>query len=299
MKIALCTTFYPGVEPFLRDWYRSVLRQTDPDYHLWIALDAIEPNQAIDAIGTIPEANWVKAEKDDTPALVRQRVLLPIIEQYDAVVLVDSDDILHPNRIANARLALGKYELVACALRLVDAHGKALNAELNLPSGKTPDTTLPRHNIFGFSNTAWRCELLKRCMPIPGDVEIVDWFLATRAWLLGANIAFDSTVAMDYRQHESNMTQVRAPFDHAQVKRDTERARHHFRIVKSSSISGTIKQRVDELESVARDIEMFAERILSNPARFDHYLRGLNSLKSEPLWWLCVAPPALKHHWSD
>jgi hypothetical protein len=82
---------------------------------------------------------------------------------------------------------------------------------------------MPLRNAFGLSNTAYRCDLLRRCLPIPASAWAVDWFLATRAWLLGATIEADPVVRMDYRQHGANMASVRPPFDEARVRVDADR----------------------------------------------------------------------------
>ena len=75
-------------------------------------------------------STWVLAQPGDTPAQVRQRLLERIVKACDGVVLVDSDDILHPNRVASARLALQHSDMVGCALRLVDTQGQALGIDL-------------------------------------------------------------------------------------------------------------------------------------------------------------------------
>ena len=104
-RIAVYTTIYPGVEVYLPDWYRSVRAQTDQDFQLWIGLDGIEAGAVETVIGTHLDAVWVPSEPDNTPARIRQRSLAQIVEDFDAVVLVDSDDILHPTRVAAARAA--------------------------------------------------------------------------------------------------------------------------------------------------------------------------------------------------
>ena len=49
------------------------------------------------------------------------------METCSGVVLVDSDDLLHPSRVAAARAALQASELAGCALCLIDQHGKDLD----------------------------------------------------------------------------------------------------------------------------------------------------------------------------
>jgi hypothetical protein len=298
-SLALCTAFYPGVKPFLGDWFRSFKQQTDGDVQLWIALDAMEISEALDILGSDPGANWVQADSGDTPALVRQRLLEQVVATCDAVVLVDSDDILHPNRVAAARSSLQHSDLTGCALRLVNAQGGDMGgAGLNLPPGTRPEAILPRNNIFGLSNTAWRSSALQHCLPIPAAVEIVDWFLATRAWLCGLRLSFDTTVYMDYRQHGENMVRVLAPFSKEQLARDTARALRHFHLIRETPIHGILAARQAQLEEVVVDIDRFCAHVLRDEEQLSAYVDALNALNPEPLWWSSVAHPALKYLWS-
>jgi len=298
-RLALCTTIYPGVEPYLRDWHAALLHQTDQDFQLWIALDGLSVDQVALAMGVLPDAVWIHAEAGDTPAMIRQRVLAPLTREYDGVVLVDSDDLMHPGRVAAARADLEKFELVACALRLVDQAGRDLGQTFSLPSQTAPDSILPRHNVFGLSNTAWRCAVLAKCLPIPAEVEIVDWFLATRAWLMGAELGFDPVIGMDYRQHTSNMVRTCGSIDSRQVIRDTERVRRHFRLIRAAPPEGAIQSRLIQISREADDIERFAALIIPSPELLDKYTCALNKLGLAPMWWSSVANPALKQLWSD
>lgn len=296
--LGVYTTIYPGVEAYLQDWYRSVREQSDRDYQLWIGLDTLPVDVAIDAMGGDPGATWVTAVPGDTPAQIRQQALERIVETCEGVVLVDSDDILHPSRVAAAREALSSSDLAGCALRLVDHEGADLRLTFGLPPMVRPEDLLPRNNVFGFSNSAVRTNLLRRCLPIPAMAVLVDWFLATKAWLYGARLAFDEIARMDYRQHGANMTQVRPPFSSRQIIRDTERVLHHFQIVRASSPVGFMPGRLTELESVAADVELFYREIAFYPARLECYTQALNALELTPLWWSSVAHPALRQMWT-
>ena len=94
-----------------------------------------------------------------------------------------------------------------------------------------PNPTLPRTNAFGLSNTAYRSDVLRACLPIPAAAALVDWYLITMAWLQGARLAFDPTPRMDYRQHGANMARIRSPFTAERVRADTALVREHFRLV--------------------------------------------------------------------
>jgi hypothetical protein len=299
LRIAVYTTIYPGVETYLPDWYRSIRAQTDRDFELWIGLDGIEASAVEAAIGTHLEAVWVPSEPGNTPARIRQRSLAQIVENFDAVVLVDSDDILHPSRVEAARDALQTSELAACALQLVDEHRRDLGTILTVPGRTNPDNILPRNNIFGFSNSAYRSELLRRCLPVPADVALVDWFLATKAWLMGAKLAFDPMVRMEYRQHGANMAPIRFPFDSNQVIRDTKRVLEHYRLLQASPIENLLPDRWAEVQEAAADVQLFSEHVVSDPNKLANYVCNLNNLKLEVVWWRDVAQPALRWMWKD
>lgn len=297
--MAVYTTIYPGVEMYLTDWYRSVREQTDQDFQLWIGLDGIEATAVEAAIGSRLDVVWVPSEPGSTPALIRQGSLAQIIEDFDAVVLVDSDDILHPTRVAAARAALQTSELAACALRLVDQNRHDLRTTLTLPEQTAPDSILPRNNVFGFSNSAYRSELLRRCLPVPTEVALVDWFLATKAWLLGARLAFDPVVRMDYRQHGANMAPIRFPFDANQVIRDTKKVRDHYRLLQTSRFENVLPDRWAQVQEAAADVQLFSEQVTSQPSKLEDYVRNLNRLEPEVVWWWDVAQPALQWMWKD
>jgi hypothetical protein len=297
MKIAVSTTIYPAAEPFLRDWYASLLAQSDQNYELWIGLDDIEPEDVQRIVGCRFPANWVASTPGDTPSRVRERVIKQTFGRCDGIVFVDCDDVLHPSRIAGALAMLESNELAGCALRLVDNYRNELGLTLNLPAGSSPEELLPRHNIFGLSNSAYRTELLRNCLPIPGKVVLVDWFLATKAWLMNAKIGFDPVVRMDYRQHGRSMAHVRFPVEPDQVIQDTELVREHFRFVLGSRPQNALTERMEKLKRIALDVELFCERIVQRREELQSYVEALNLLNPTPLWWLTVAHPALASMW--
>jgi hypothetical protein len=297
MPLAVYTTIYPGVEIYLRDWCDSLRRQTDQDFQLWIGLDTLERSAVQNVLGPDIVANWVIATSGSTPAAIRQQSLSRIIEVCTDVVLVDSDDLLHPTRIAAARRDLNSNELTGCALCIVDQAGKDLDTVFGLPSKQAVDDVFPRNNIYGFSNSAFRSDLLRRCLPIPPAAKLVDWFIATKAWLFGATLGFDSTPRMYYRQHSENTARVRFPFSPAQVLSDTALVRQHFEFILAEAESGFLASRKSLVDQVASDVEKFHREIVLHPYRLKEYVQALNRLQPAPVWWSCVANPALGHMW--
>jgi hypothetical protein len=299
MTLAIYTTIYPGLEAYLADWHRSLQQQTDQDFQLWIGLDMLRSESVTKMLGSDLNANWVVAPSGATPAQIRQQALARIVETCSEVVLVDSDDLLHSSRVAAARADLRDGELAGCSLRLIDHQGKDLGLTFGLPQQLGPEDVFPRNNVFGFSNSAFRSHLLRRCLPIPASAVLVDWFLATQAWLLGAKMVFDRVPRMDYRQHPVNTARVRFPVSPDQVISDTALVRQHFQLLLTQPKRDLVADRVAALENVAAEIEEFHHRVALQPAQLDGYVQALNALSPAPLWWSCVAYPALGYMWAS
>jgi hypothetical protein len=296
--IALYTAVYPGAARFLSAWYASALAQTDRDFDLWISLDGMTEAAVVAQVGHPPAATFVIAEAGSTPAQVRQQALTRIAESYDAVVLVDSDDLLHADRVAAARASLEGADVAACGLRLVDEGGQALGASLVIPGDSNPGSTLPRTNAFGLSNTAYRCDILRACLPIPAAATLVDWYLVTMAWLRDARLAFDPTARMDYRQHGANVARIRPPFTAERVRKDTALVGEHFRLVLGNLPPGALPTRATHVREAAADVATFERRVVHDPAALSRYVRELNAAPPPLLWWASVAHPPLRSLWS-
>lgn len=296
-ELAIYTTIYPGVEQYVADWYQSLCQQTDQEYQLWIGLDTLDGNAVERVLGSRVDAHWVETPRGSTPAKIRDFALSRIVKDCAAVVLVDSDDVLFPSRVAAARRQLERCDLGGCALRLIDFDGRDLRQTFNLPEEVTPDEVFPRCNVFGFSNSIYRAELLRRCLPIPDEATLVDWFLSTRAWLLGANFDFDREPRMSYRQHSSNTAHVRLPFRKEQVFAHTELVRRHFKLVLATPSNDFVGERYTELARAHDDVAKFWSEIVCEPKKLESYVEALNQAVSLPIWWTSVAFPALGHMW--
>ena len=191
-------------------------------------------------------------------------------------------------------------DLAACALNIVDESGQPLGYEFDFDPALKLLQILPGNNVFGFSNSAYRCELLERCLPIPKDAVLVDWYLATRAWLVGAELSFDHYVRMKYRQYDANTARVRLPFRPDQILSDSLLVRRHFQLVLASGgQEHFLPGRWAEFLRVARDIEQFERYINRSQANLNAYLESLNRAVKQPIWWTSVAYSPLAHIWKQ
>jgi hypothetical protein len=301
-RLALYTTVYPAVLPYLGDWYASVRAQTDGDFDLWIGVDALGDDEVLAALGLAPSdpatatARLVRAPEGATSAQVRANVIDRMVYAYDGVIFTDSDDMLHPTRVAAARAALESCDVAACALRMVDEEGGDLGVNFGPAADEDPVEMLPRNNVFGLSNTAYRTEILRRCLPIPADNPLVDWLLATRAHALGARMVFDPAPLMSYRQHGENIARVLPPFSHGEVDAASRHVIRHYR----SLLEGP--PRLDDaqhemIDAESRRVREFQLALAESAERRQRYIEALNALPPRYVWWWCVANPKLEEVW--
>lgn len=295
---AVYTTVYPAARPFLRHWYESVCQQSDCDFDLWIGADGITADEVSACLGEEPSAHWVLSGLGESGASLRLRAMELIIERYDAVIFVDSDDALINSRVASARQALLTHDVAGCALRVIDDAGRETGLVFGPEDGWSPAQLLSRHNVFGLSNTAYRASVLRRCLPFPRKCTLVDWFLATRAWMEGADLYFDRVPRMLYRQHENNTARVIPPFQASDIRRATRRVLEHFDFILplAAHRSGGFGQ---SLEDACRDITVFERTVCASPSLLADYTRALNRLQPRFVWWWAVANPQLEHLWKN
>ncbi|HET7601970.1 MAG TPA: hypothetical protein VFK36_03070 [Gemmatimonadales bacterium] len=297
-RLALYTTMYPGVEPYLRDWYTSVRAQTESGFELCVGLDGLSPADVTRAVGLEFQARWIPGARPTTPARLRSDAITQLVRDYDAVIFVDSDDVLLPARVAAARQQLARADVTGCALEIMDHAGQPVGAQFCPPSGIASATLLPRWNVFGLSNTAYRSATLDACLPVPDDCVLVDWLLATRAWSNGARLEFDATPHMRYRQYDANLAPVLQPFSGHQVLIATSRVLEHYRCMLDVEWELGRHERA-ALEAERRRVSTFDAAVRRDKSRLDAYVTALNRLPAMHVWWWQVAHPDLEHVWSN
>lgn len=296
-RIAVHSTAYPGSLRFANAWYESVVHQTDRAFDLWISLDGVSRDDVARAAGAMPSATWLEPAPGTPPSLIRQEALERMVGRYDYVIPMDADDLFLPSRIEAARRGLETADIAACALAVIDEDGRDLGITFGPPAGTDPVAALPVHNVFGFSNSAWRADVLQRCLPIPADCVLFDWLLATRAWSLGAKLCFDGVPRMRYRQYRSNTAAVLTPFTGDQIRVATGRVLAHYALVLGDAwpLAEPVRLRV----AAARDRCLVFAAAMDDPVRLDRYVGALNRLPPRFVWWWSVANPELEELWTS
>ncbi len=297
-RLALFTTGYPEGERYFSDFFHSVFSQTDKKIDLWIGLDRIEERVVSDYLIKKIPVSFLERKNNESTIALRQRAIKEMIEKYPGIIFVDSDDILAPSRVAAARSNLIKYDVYGCAMKIIDENGADLNISFQVPQKSDFLSLLPRFNIFGMSNTAYSSEMIRQCLPFPKDCILLDWFVATRAWARDARMYFDRVQRMSYRQHSSNTARVIPPFTQEQIIKSTDLVLKHYTLVLNNIPELPDSKRI-LIENAQHSVASFNQIIKESQEILQAYIRELNKLPPNHIWWSCVAHPDLEEIWKN
>jgi hypothetical protein len=73
----------------------------------------------------------------------------------------------------------------------------------------------------------------------------------------------------------------------------------HFCLLEAWPTENALPDRQAQVEEVAADVQLFSERVVSQPKKLGDYVRNLNILEPQAVWWWDVAQPALAWMWKD
>lgn len=295
MRTLLYSTIFPASIAYFDSFWQSIKDQTDKDFDICFALDDISQETITSKTGNTP-IRFIFGQ-NDTAASLRERALMKLCPDYDAVILVDSDDVLLPTRVSAAKEALETNDVYACALNLINEQGQALNKTFSCPVIASWEGFLSKVNVYGFSNTAYRSELLSQLFPIPRETVMVDWLVATKALALGANLYFDTSPHMLYRQYDNNTARVLSPYKAEQITKASALVLHHYGYALEDDIIKSKASLVTLLKERQQELTQFS-KLLEEPEQLERYTGALNELKDVFMWWECIAHPDLEILWT-
>jgi hypothetical protein len=283
---------------FVPDWYRSVEIQENQTFDLWIGLDAVTPEEVQAVIGTKRPVRWLAGASCNSPAQIRLRAMQAMVQEYEFIVFSDSDDVMYSARVEKTLSQLNDYDVVACAMDFMDERGESQGITFRPAGAMDPARLLIHHNVFGLSNSAYRADVLRQCLPFDRNCELIDWLLATRALNLGARMTFDYTPAMSYRQYSANAAPALPPFTQSHVLRLTEKVVLHYQLLLQNAASLRENLRL-QLSDALNQARRFYSAMRQSEKRLSEYVKNLNSLQPEYIWWWCVANRSLEHIWNQ
>jgi hypothetical protein len=205
-QTAIFSVIFPGNLPYFDYFLESLTQQSDQDFELFLLCDHIP---GIDDRLEKYKQRFpiVMHHLTGSIAGVREKGLDMILHSsYQYIVFADTDDILGPQRVANAVAALEQAPIAVTDPALIDEKGKILQKQLW--SGRIADQTLfDRHfiensNVVGLGNAAIRLEILKP-VSLPDDLVAVDWYLFYNL-MHDLQCVFIHDGGCFYRQHQTN-----------------------------------------------------------------------------------------------
>lgn len=209
MKSTVVLTFtYPSVKEYFDEFLKSMNAQTERNFDLIIVNDGLE--NVADKVGDFPLLDISIFNCEKTPAKNREFGLRLVKEKgYKYCILADSDDCFSENRVADSVKVLQNSDIVANDLTISNNKGTILIEKYfskRLVDGYIiPREFLREKNILGFSNTAFKTELIDFDIIIPEDLRIVDWYFYTLLLNKGCKATFTSKSITYYRQSDNNI----------------------------------------------------------------------------------------------
>ena len=275
--ICLFTVVYPGCEPFLPRFFKSVKTQTVQDFDLIILNDGMaNPEEFIpvqkDRVHLIPV--------DDTIAKVREKGLeLLIHSDYDKIIFADADDFFSKNRIEMAAIALETVDIYVNDLSNVNMDGDLIQAgyfskRLN-DDFKIEKEFLLQKNITGLGNTSVRRSALKS-IEIPKSTIAVDWMIFTEMLNRNCTATFNNNSFTYYRQHETNTVGF--------SKVNSKRVRHALKVhFQNAEYFASVSQQHQNHLNKLKELDTFLSEQEEN---FKDYLSKIKqNLHRHPFWW--------------
>jgi len=291
--VAVYSVVYPAALRFFAGFWRGLVDDLDADATVYLSLHGVTPADLERAWGDRVNATFISAPERATPAAVRSAALAEVCREHEAVVLLDSDDVVLPGRLSAAREALEEVDAYACAMRLVDERGEPLPGSPTFALGPEEEAALvagellARVNAFGFSNSAYRSATLAGTLPVPDETVLMDWLVVSRACLAGAEVAFDSRPLMAYRQYAANTARVVPPFEPERIVADARRVVRHHELLGAPEGAAPFLRAAAK----ARAFLAWLEADAHNPVTYSRRLAA--SSRGVYLWWQHVdAVPA-------
>jgi len=223
---------YYGDVALMQESVRSVLTQSDPDWHLTVVDDG-------EAAG-VPE--WFAALGDERVSYQRNQVNLGVsgnfqkclgLARRERMVMIGCDDQLMPNYVARVReleRTRPGIGLIQPGVEVIDEHGepvmgladtikRRLYAPKELLHGEAPvvlageelAASLLRGNWLYFPSLCWRTEAIKASRGFREDLRVVqDLAVIIELVEQGESLLADAVPAFRYRRHSGSESSLAA-----------------------------------------------------------------------------------------
>ncbi|BFV58780.1 hypothetical protein KCMC57_up38840 [Kitasatospora sp. CMC57] len=218
---------YYGDVQLMQDAVHSVLAQDGDDWRLTVVDDGQEPE--------VP--GWFEALADPRVRYFRNEVNLGVtgnfnrcveLAEYEYLVLMGCDDLMHPNYLQVIRAALDRYPeagLVQPGVVVIDGAGRPTESLADtvkrrlyaprdpgpvLMSGEPLAMSLMRGNWLYFPSICWRTKAVQAAR-FRSDLGVIqDLAIVVDLLLAGESLALTPEVCFSYRRHAVSESSVTA-----------------------------------------------------------------------------------------
>jgi len=252
---------YPGVEPFLSDFFESIKSQTTQDYDLLIISDNLELK---DDQKLPPNTKLIQLKQNITPAQIRLKAIECCKEnKYQYIIFTDVDDFFSANRVELSKIDLQNYDFVFNEIDLVDINGHSIRANvlkgINIRNQYNKVNEIIDKNLFGLSNTAVSLNALNE-LTIPKEIIAVDWWIFTMLLLNKQSGKFIEKAKTFYRQTNNNTVGMWKPLDERRLYKGITVKTIHYKNVyqycKEKDLKETVlfKQKLEQMHRLNKEI---------------------------------------------
>jgi len=204
---AILSVVYPGVEPYLSDFFRSLSKQTDKNFDLFLINDGL-----LDIGRFLEEFDFpIKVlNQEGHPAALRKAGIQWIVsEGAKSIIFGDADDYFSDNRIEISKNKMVDFDVVCNEILLtgqkfpqpVPMLGEIFKDKMEI----TPKD-IKNGNCLGLSNTSIKTDKISELVSeIPDDIIAFDWTFFALCLRSSAKAIFTNNAQTYYRQHGDNV----------------------------------------------------------------------------------------------
>lgn len=277
-KIAVLGVIFPAVDKFLDDYLRSLESQSFKDFDLILINDGFNNLEKFKAKYTL---NIKELKHTASPAKNREFGINYIRnEGYEYLIFADSDDYFSNNRIEKSIKLLKSNNIVVNDLTTV-SHDRNILESSYLSQRLINRSTINYEfitdkNIFGFSNTALRLELLTNKITFNKGLIAVDWYFFSSLLKTGYNGIFTNESMTFYRTYESNTVGLSTDINIQRIEKGINAKIYHYKAL--SNLDGKYLGLYIKLVDLKKKLLNYEYK--------KHYIDTIKGLNiNMPLWW--------------
>lgn len=295
MKNVVVGILYPGVEPFLEDYFGSIVNQSTKNFELYLFKNDFTSslNEYLERFSLA----GIKVKLLDvplptkSPLSARQFILNTLRAEFvrgeiENIIFTDSDDYFHEKRVELSLQALVSSDIVFNDLTPFTSETREFFPSLfsQRPFTKLAFKDMLNKNIVGYSHVAMKAKHLQKLpIIIPESLGgVTDWWFFSLLLAQGLEAVFIDGATTYYRQYSLNTAGLKGKFTLEQIEFGLEVKRRHYTVL-LSYLSEDQKLLVEEeLEKIKKLEEKFYF-----PQAKQDYLVKINEIASNKIfyWW--------------